>query len=285
MRKLSSLGVLAVLLAGLGPADPAAAALVEWAGTLRLTIEWTSLHLPPVVSPGTGVATVNGSGGAGHLNTLRLAGGLTRSLVTIPITDPNVTETPSVVVSGLGLGTGTLDGISGGPPLGSQNTMPVAGLVKVCILVAGCSVYIPIPLVTANSQVGMGVGGSLTVNTFSKGGALRMSLEYAPWTIGVASIRNITTETPNGAITTYTKTLQGFVHGPASGTSSTATISGVIQIVTPVFIETNLEAPDTYQALWAEVKLHFVPEPGMALLLGCGIAGLLLLGRSGLRKR
>ena len=187
-----------------------------------------------------------------------------------------------MIVSGLGLGTASFDGISGGPPLGPQNTMPVAHRVKVCQLFPGCFSYIPIPLVTPNSQVGMGVGGFLTLNTFSQGGALRFSVEYAPWTIGVASITNATTETPNGAITTYTKTLQGFVHGPASDTSNTAAISGVLQIVTPVRIETNLEAPNTYLAVWGEVKLHFIfiPEPEMVLLLGSGIAGLLLLGRS-----
>jgi hypothetical protein len=124
----------------------------------------------------------------------------------------------------------------------------------------------------------------ITVNTFQNGQGFKLSVQGAPWTIGIASITNVTTTTPNGGVSTYTKTLQGFVHGPASGTSSTAAISGVLQIVTPVLIETNLGAPDTWQAVWADVRLHFIPEPGLLLLLGSGVAGLLMLGRSRMRK-
>jgi hypothetical protein len=47
----------------------------------------------------------------------------------------------------------------------------------------------------------------------------------------------------------------------------------VLRVVAPVFIEASLGAPDTFMAVWVEVKLHFVPEPG-----------LLLLGRNRMRK-
>jgi hypothetical protein len=122
----------------------------------------------------------------------------------------------------------------------------------------------------------------ITINTFNNFGGFKVSVKGAPWTIGLAKITNITTTTVNGAVTTYTKTIQGFAHGPASGTS-TAQISGLLQIVSPAFIETNLGAPDTYQAVWFDMRLHFIPEPGMLLLLGSGIAGLLGLGRSRMR--
>jgi hypothetical protein len=119
-----------------------------------------------------------------------------------------------------------------------------------------------------------------TLNTFSQGGGYRHSLQGAPWTIGIASIRNVTTTTPNGGISTYTKTIQGFVHGPGSNTSNTLNTSGVLQLVTPVFVQTNQEAPETFQAWWLEVRLRFIPEPNRLLLLGSGVAALLLLGRS-----
>jgi hypothetical protein len=124
----------------------------------------------------------------------------------------------------------------------------------------------------------------ITVNTFQNGQGFKLSIQGAPWTIGIASIQGVTTTTPNGGISTYTKTLQGFVHGPASGTSSTAAISGVLQIIAPVFIETNLGQPDTFQAVWQELRLHFIPEPGLLLLLGSGGAGLVMLGRNRMRK-
>jgi hypothetical protein len=177
-----------------------------------------------------------------------------------------------------------INGISGGPPLGSQNTGVPAGQMKMCVLFPGCANYLPIPFGNAKATQGVGVGGMITVNTFQVGQGFKLSVQGAPWTMGIASISGITTETPNGGVTTYTKTLQGFVHGPASGTSSTAAISGVLQIIAPNFIETSLGVPDTFQAVWADIRLHFIPEPGLLLLLGSGVAGLLMLGRSRMRS-
>jgi hypothetical protein len=147
-----------------------------------------------------------------------------------------------------------------------------------CILFPDCAVSIPILLGNWNGTAGVGIGGMITNNTFSKANGFKMSLQGAPWTIGLASIRNVTTETPNGAVTTYTKTIQGFVHGPASGTSSTAALSGVLQVVTPVILHTSLIVPDTWQAVWVDLRLRFIPEPGLLLLLGSGVAGLVVLG-------
>jgi hypothetical protein len=199
---------------------------------------------------------------------------------TIPLTD--FATLPTLRATGFRLGTLTLNGISGGPPLGSKNTGVQPGRMKLCVLFPGCGNYLPIPIGTKGGAA-VGVGGIVTVNTFSKGGGFHLSIWGAPWTIGLASIENVTTETPNGAITTYTKTIQGFVHGPGSNTSNTAAISGVLQVVTPVRMQTSFGTPDTYNAGWVEVRLHFIPEPGMLLLLGSGAAGLLLLGRFRMR--
>ncbi|MHC4718663.1 MAG: hypothetical protein ACYS5V_16975, partial [Planctomycetota bacterium] len=72
MRSFSSLAAAATLVAGLGLASTAGAATVEWAGTLIVapgTLEQFQ-HF------GTGVATVNGSAGGGHINTIRWTKGL-----------------------------------------------------------------------------------------------------------------------------------------------------------------------------------------------------------------
>jgi hypothetical protein len=284
MRSFSSLTAAATLVAGLGLASAAGAATVEWAGTLIVAPG----TLDQFQHFGTGVATVNGSAGGGHINTIRWRRGLSfyrgnNLPETIPLTDPEHPTLMTLKATGLRLGTQTFNGISGGPPLGSKNTGIPPGEMNMCILFPSCAAYLPFPFGTPSENVGIGVGGSLTVNTFSKGNGLKVSIWGAPWTIGLASIKNVTTETLNGAITTYTKTLQGFVHGPASGSSSTAAISGVLQVITPVLIRTNLGAPDTWQAAWFEVRLHVIPEPGLLLLLGSGVAGLMLLGRSRMR--
>jgi hypothetical protein len=280
-----SWALLVGLVLGLGTATVTHASVVKWkwSGTLIVNLG----ALPDFKHFGTGLAMVNGSSGSGygHLNTLRLAGGLSYTggnnvPETIPMTNPaDPGGWITLRATGIRLGTLTLNEISGGPPLGSKNTGVQPGRMKFCFLFPGCGSYTPIPLGTKGGQ-GVGVGGMFTLNTFSQGGGYRHSLQGAPWTIGIASIRNVTTTTPNGGISTYTKTIQGFVHGPGSNTSNTLNTSGVLQLVTPVFVQTNQEAPETFQAWWLEVRLRFIPEPNRLLLLGSGVAALLLLGRS-----
>jgi hypothetical protein len=294
MRRLATL--LLTVAVGLGLASTAEAIVVEWPGTLELHFLWLDIS-----HPGTGVATLNGSNGSpyAHLNTIRLPGGLSYTggnnvPETIPLTDPDHPTLITLRATGLRLGTITFDGISGGPPLGSQNTAVPLGHMRMCILFPGCAHYLPIPFAKDASNA-VGVGGSFTVNGLSKGNGFRLSVQGAPWTIGLASIRNVTTETSNGGVLTYTATIQGFVHGPASGSStpgvplwgsglSSIGIVGLVQLVTPVSVQTNLEPPYSFSVAWLELKLNMIPEPGRLLLLGSGIAGLLLLGRARMRR-
>jgi hypothetical protein len=269
---------------------------VEWPGTLELHFLWLDIS-----HPGTGVATLNGSSGSpyAHLNTLQLPGGLgytggNNVPETIPLTDPENLTLVTLRATGLRLGTVTFNGLSGGPPLGSKNTAIPLGGMRMCILFPGCANYLPIPF-AKDATNAVGVGGIFTVNGLSKGNGFKLSVQGAPWTIGLASIANVTTETPNGAISTYTATIQGFVHGPASGSStpgvplygwgpSSSGVVGLVQLVTPVSVQSNLEPPYRFSAAWVELKLNMIPEPGLLLLLGSGIAGLVLLGRSRMRN-
>ena len=78
-------------------------------------------------------------------------------------------------------------------------------------------------------------------------------------------------------VTTNTSAV-GFAHGPTSGTSTAGT-GGVVQVVTPTLIVTNLMKPNQRIGLPISMALEFVPEPGLMLLLASGVAGLALLGR------
>ena len=81
------------------------------------------------------------------------------------------------------------------------------------------------------------------------------------------------------------RTAKGFAHGPSSNTSSTANPSGVVQLITPMQVVTNLtNGSNAKIALFGFLTVHFIPEPGMLLLLGSGVAGLVLLGRHRMRK-
>jgi hypothetical protein len=216
MKKFTRLVLALFVLFGAGQAS---AKTLGWHGTLDIDVG----ALPEVTFKGSGVATVNNSGGGSHLNTLRLAGGITGS-GTIPVTDPDTTGTiPSYQLT-VTLGTGTLSGISGAPPLNPPATLPVPGVTRVCLFAPGiCNPSISVPLTLNSGATGLGVGGLLTMGNK---GLVRISIQVAPWTVGTVSGIN---QTKDGGLTTITRV--GFVHGAASNNSSTATGSGVIQLI------------------------------------------------------
>lgn len=104
---------------------------------------------------------------------------------------------------------------------------------------------------------------------------MRISMLGAPWTIKTASFSR---RTINGFITF--QTAQGFAHGPASLTSSTALKSGVVQLVTATQTTVfGIPGNSDKNGRISELTLEFTPEPGLLLLLGTGAAGVAVLGR------
>ena len=87
--------------------------------------------------------------------------------------------------------------------------------------------------------------------------------------------------TANGGMST--SSVFGFAHGPASNHSSTALPSGVVQLVTPVLVQTNLAGNEVI-ALFGILTIHFTPEPGTLLLFGAGVAGLATFGQRRRRR-
>ena len=80
-------------------------------------------------------------------------------------------------------------------------------------------------------------------------------------------------------------TFKGFAHDPASGTTNTAQIGGVVQLVSGSQIVSTLPVGSNDKiAAGQRLFIKFVPEPGMLLLIGSGAAGLALLGRKRMRK-
>jgi hypothetical protein len=278
---VSVIGLLAVHSAGAAP--------LNWEGTSTSKVG----DLPALRFVGGGVATVNSSGGTipAHLATLRLKGsrgGLTGTATTL-VTDPETAGNSivRVIVQAAG-GTGTLGPISGGAAsttVLTRGRLPVKGMAKICLLSTVCTNFVPLlltePTAGGVGVQGVGVGGQLVAGG---AGAVRISLEAAPWTIKTATVTD-QTDVNTGSLAFVPVTAMGFAHGPASATSSTAQPNGVVQLVTPSQVRTNLALGTNVKVgVLTSLLVRFIPEPGLLLLLGSGVAGLVLLGRNRIRR-
>lgn len=291
MRNLLSLFAAAsMLFVAVGSAN---AAPLNWEGTSFVVLG----DLSAIESLGGGVATINNSSGSlpAHLQTLRLKGsrGGVADTVTVLVTDPETAgNNIFAIIVEAELGTGTFGGISGAVASTSvltRNQLPIRGVAKICLMDTTCSSLLELLLtvpttvngVPGSGVIGLGVGGLITVG----GGTMpAISMKGAPWTVKtVTAMDQITTASGN---TTFTMvTAKGFAHAPSSGTTSTAALSGVVQMVTPVQIVTNLSLGSSAK-LGGSVSLliHFIPEPGLLMLLGSGVVGLAFLGSRRMRK-
>jgi hypothetical protein len=219
MRNLlvvSSAAFLALAMAG-----SAGAATLGYTGTLILGLGTLS-------GTGAGSGTIGAVSVSYHLSTLTFVGGEVGPITTsIPVTG-NATVN-SVRLTGIQILSGTITGISGGPPLGAR-TMGLQGMAKICLALTSCDfAFFPFPLSPTTGGAGMGIGGTQLQGT-------SVTLQHAPWTIGTPTM---TIHTSHSSITSPVLP-NGFAHGPASLTSSTAQGSGVLQMATATKVFTTL---------------------------------------------
>ena len=267
----------AILLA-LGLAGAAQAAKLQYSGTIGSKLGAGQLKKNRNTS--TGVATVNLSGGGGLLHTISFPGSRTGSNFN-PVTDPDTTGTIKTIGREATAVLGTFADLQN-PPL-TQNKMLIKGFSRLCLF-QPCgqpgSFNFDIPLSANNGNTAVGIGGTLYKGGF---GEIRISLEAAPWTLGSATAVN---QTGKGNFKTVT--VSGFIHGAASGTGgggSTAQVGGLIQLISPAQV-TAIGTGDnnSKQSNFAIFTVHFIPEPGLLLLLGAGVVGLGILGRSRMHR-
>jgi len=150
--------------------------------------------------------------------------------------------------------------------------------------------YLPLVLsqpTTVNGVPGggfnaVGVGGLVTAGGY---GGIRLSLQAAPWTIKTATALDQITPTGGPPRVMETWVAKGWAHAPASTTTSTAQPGGMLQLVTPNQVTTNLPLGSSDKmGSFVIVVYEFIPEPGLLLLLGSGVAGLAVLGRRRMGK-
>jgi len=295
MRKLTVL--VTTLFLFLGMAGSAAAAVLQFGASVEVLLA----DYPKGYLYGGGVATINGSAGVipAHINTLRLAAsrGMPHGTFTRLVTDPDVIANGvlALIYDDVGGLTGTNDGISGGAAstMAGGGVLGQQGIVKVCILSTACTQFLPLILnqpttvngVPGTGTKGVGVGGLITAGGY---GGIRISLQAAPWTIKAVSVLDQITLNKyqtNQVRIMSTWIAKGWAHAPASTTTSTAQPSGVVQFVTPSQVVTNLPLGSSDKMGSVVIAVfHFIPEPGLLLLLGAGVAGMALLGRRRMRK-
>jgi hypothetical protein len=284
MRRV--LGFCAAIAGILAVAGTSSARPVIWQGSLSTKIA----ELGEIAITGGGVATVNGSSAVfPHLTTLRIKGsrGNLSGTNTIIITDPNAAPTVRRIIVDASLGTGTFRPFSGNSTANddslTMNVLPVRGLAKVCVLSTVCTNFVPLVLTVGGTR-GVGIGGLITGMAHVLSANVRISIEAAPWTIKTATVVDQTDDN-TGAAAFQVVTRRGFAHGPASHTSSTANQSGVVQLVTPAQVRTTItQGTNEKVGVIATLLIHFIPEPGLLLLLGSGVVGLAVLGRSRMRR-
>ena len=245
-----------------------------------LTVEYGTTA--PVHLNGVGVATVNPIAGGDRLVSLQVGpifyGDSDRVLFTDPVVTALVKSYDLQGVSGQSGFFFDLSGATASPAKLSQNTLPIAGIARICLLFVGClsSTTVEVDL-TQNGTRGIGIGGTITAGTTT---AFFIELHHAPWQLAPATLLQ---STVSGIIT---KMATGYVRGPLSNTSTAAKVGGAIQLIAPTQVHT-MGVPGGFsdtQALLTRLTLTFVPEPGLLLLLGPGVVGLALLGRRRMRS-
>jgi len=266
MRKV--FGIIGMVTTLAAPAQ-AQAGVLGFTGSLNTSVS----SVTPEIAPGSGTASISGT----NLSSLSIPA---TAFSAVSLSNPvNVTSLAGVKAKNVKNAAGTFTG----PPFGGK--MGIHGAQVFCLsgtIPGGCAGHpllnLTVPF-TMNGTRGIGLGGGAFTFFYTQGkNQVHLTVNGHPWVAGRASIP------ASGGFPAVVRT--GFIHGPASGGAATAgQASGIVQLVTPVLLSTNLGHIERIP-VFEIMTVHFVPvpEPRTLVLLSSGVLALGVLGRRRMSK-
>jgi hypothetical protein len=257
-----------------------AAAAAPFGATFGLQIAPSGVLAFP--STGSGSSTALG---------VTLPGGVVAGSGSFPVT--GLLGLSRIAVRVLGNASGSFAGTPLAGPMRLAGFLALKGS-----LGAGPQTWAAVPLFTSHlpgsgaEAVGLGVGGSY-FKTFQGRPSLYLNVFHTDWSVGPKTVTGVSNpvsyHVPSGPLVSMALVVT-YTNGTAMYTGSDSRTPGglgQVTLVSPTKVRTTVPvgAGLRIYVLAATLTLHFVPEPGTALLLGLGVAVLGALGRRTARGR
>jgi hypothetical protein len=255
------LGALGALVLVVGLATPSRAVLTDSieAGSSMLTRINTLAPIGPVLE--TAVAATVSRNGAGLLTKVVFASDIFETIGFVaPVTDPAAIPIVGLIAT---FANDVPDFVRDFKEPGKiGGLMPIAGVNKICLFGSGCGAGV-------NLAVPISVVGGVTGGTDSVTVAVNVTVVGAPWTQGTAAVGTVTVM-GNAASTMMTT--------PTQMTAAASVFTNNIQLVTPIFVSTNIPASAIVPAFGVLSLTIKSPEPGVIAAIGAAFVALVAVG-------